>query len=236
MEGTIADIKIARSLGLRTTIHTTRAGFVTALNEAGMLGPDLTHVHTVGIEATDDEYRLMAQHGGTISTSSATEIMSGHGFSAQRAGLFGLRPSFSVDNETRVPSDLFMQMRALVMSDHMLETERVRKEGGRPILIPIRDVLGFATVEGARATALDKKTGTLHARRRADIAVVDLDDITLIPARDPVATVVLRAHAGHVSWVFVDGVAKKRAGKLVGFDEKRVHAASSRRPTPISWG
>jgi 5-methylthioadenosine/S-adenosylhomocysteine deaminase len=221
--GIIADIKLARSLGLRTTLHTTRAGTVVALNEAGVLGPDLTYVHTIGLEATDEEYRLMAEHGGTISSSSATEMMSGHGYpSAQRWLKFGLRPSFSVDNETRMPSDLFAQMRALVLSDHMLETERVRKEGGRPTLIPIRDVLEFATVEGARATGLDKKVGTLAPGKRADIAIVDLDDIALIPASDPVATVVLRAHAGHVSWVFVDGVAKKRAGRLVGFDQKRV--------------
>ena len=219
----IADIKMARALGLRTTIHTTKAGLVTALNEAGMLGPDLTHVHTVGIEATDDEYKLIADHGGTISTSSATEMMSGHGFpSAQRWLAHGLRPSFSVDNETRLPSDLFAQMRAMVMSDHMLETERVRKEGGRPVLIPIRDILDFATVQGAHATGLDAKTGSLTVGKRADIAVVDLDDIALIPADDPVVTAVLRAHAGNVSWVFVDGVARKRAGILVGLDTKQV--------------
>src|ERR1700735_3395837 len=133
---------------------------------------------------------MMAAHGGSISTSSGTEMMSGHGFpSAQRWLKFGLRPSFSVDNETRMPSDLFAQMRALVMSDHMLETERVRKEGGRPTLIPIREVLAFATVEGARAPGLDKMVGTLTPGKRADITVVDLDDIVLIPATDPVATV-----------------------------------------------
>jgi 5-methylthioadenosine/S-adenosylhomocysteine deaminase len=219
----IADIKMARSLGLRTTIHVTKAGTVTAINDAGLLGPDLTCVHTVGIEATDDEYKLMADHGCTISSSSATEIMSGHGFpSAQRWLKYGLRPSFSVDNETRLPSDLFAQMRALVLSDHMLETERVRKDGGRPTLIPIRDILEFATYQGARATGLDAKTGTLTVGKRADITVVDLDDIALIPADDPVTTVVLRAHAGNVSWVFVDGVARKRGGKLVDLDTKHV--------------
>jgi cytosine/adenosine deaminase-related metal-dependent hydrolase len=219
----IADIKMARSLGLRTTIHVTKAGIVSAINEAGLLGPDLTCVHTIGIEATDDEYKLMADHGCTISSSSATEMMSGHGFpSAQRWLKYGLRPSFSVDNETRLPSDLFAQMRALVLSDHMLETERVRKEGGRPTLIPIRDILEFATHQGARATGLDAKTGTLTVGKRADITVVDLDDIVLIPADDPIATVVLRAHPGNVSWVFVDGVARKRAGKLVGLDTKHV--------------
>jgi 5-methylthioadenosine/S-adenosylhomocysteine deaminase len=219
----IADIKMARSLGLRTTIHVTRAGTVTAINEAGLLGPDLTCVHTIGIEATDDEYKLMADHGCTISSSSATEMMSGHGFpSAQRWLRYGLRPSLSVDNETRLPSDLFAQMRALVLSDHMLETERVRKEGGRPTLIPIRDILEFATYQGARATGLDAKAGSLTLGKRADITVVDIDDIALIPADDPVTTVVLRAHVGNVSWVFVDGVVRKRGGKLVGFDAKHV--------------
>ena len=137
LQKSIADIKLARELGIRTTMHITRPGRIVELDKAGMLGPDLTYVHTVGREATDDEYRLMAAHGGTISTSSATEMMSGHGFpSAQRWLKYGLRPSFSVDNETRMPSDLFAQMRALVISDHMLESDRARNEGGRPIVDP----------------------------------------------------------------------------------------------------
>jgi cytosine/adenosine deaminase-related metal-dependent hydrolase len=218
-----ADIKLARALGLRTTVHVTRAGTVAALNAAGLLGPDITCVHTVGLESTDEELQMIADHGGTISTSSATEMMSGHGFpSAQRWLRYGLRPSFSVDNETRMPSGLFMQMRALIISDHQLETERVRREGGRPNLIPVRDVLEFATVEGARATGLDRRTGTLTVGKRADIILVDLDDITLIPTTDPIATFVLRAQPADVSWVMVDGKVKKRAGKLVGVDLARV--------------
>jgi 5-methylthioadenosine/S-adenosylhomocysteine deaminase len=225
LEASIADIKFARELGLRTTLHTTTPGRVVALDKAGMLGPDLTFVHTVGAESTDEDYRLMAACGGTISTSSATEMMSGHGYpSAQRWLAHGLRPSFSVDNETRMPTDLFAQMRALVISDHMLEIERARKAGGRPVLIPVKDVLEFATIEGARATGLDKKVGTLTVGKRADLILVDLDDISLIPADDPIATVVLRVQASDVSWVFVDGKAKKRAGKLVDVDMARVRA------------
>ena len=204
-------------------MHVTKAGVVAALNEAGMLGPDITYVHTVGIEATDDELKMIADHGGTISTSSATEMMSGHGFpSAQRWLRHGLRPSFSVDNETRMPSDLFAQMRALVISDHQLEADRARREGGRPTLIPVRDVLEFATIEGARAVGLDGKTGTLSVGKRADIILVDLDDISLIPATDPIATVVLRAQPANVSWVLVDGKVRKEAGRLVGVDLARM--------------
>jgi 5-methylthioadenosine/S-adenosylhomocysteine deaminase len=223
VEPTIADIRLAREIGVRITMHVTKAGVVAALNEAGMLGPDITYVHTVGIEATDDELRMIADHGGTISTSSATEMMSGHGFpSAQRWLRHGLRPSFSVDNETRMPSDLFAQMRALVIADHQLEADRARREGGRPTLIPVRDVLEFATIDGARAVGLDGKTGTLSVGKRADIILVDLDDISLIPATDPVATAVLRAQPANVSWMLVDGKVRKRAGKLVGLDLARI--------------
>jgi 5-methylthioadenosine/S-adenosylhomocysteine deaminase len=113
-------------------------------------------------------------------------------------------------------------MRALIVSDHQLETERVRREGGRPNLIPVRDVLEFATIEGARATGLDGKTGTLAVGKRADIIVADLDDITLIPSTDPIATFVLRAQPANISHVLVDGKVKKRDGKLVGVDQARV--------------
>jgi 5-methylthioadenosine/S-adenosylhomocysteine deaminase len=223
IEPTIADIRLAREIGVRITIHVTKAGVVSALNAAGMLGSDITCVHTVGLEATDDELKMIADHGGTISTSSATEMMSGHGFpSAQRWLRYGLRPSFSVDNETRMPSDLFAQMRALVIADHQLEADRARREGGRPNLIPVRDVLEFATIEGARAVGLDRKTGTLSVGKRADIILVDLDDISLIPATDPIATVVLRAQPANVSFVLVDGKVRKQGGKLVGVDLARM--------------
>jgi 5-methylthioadenosine/S-adenosylhomocysteine deaminase len=220
---TVADIRLARELGLRTTVHVTKAGLIAALAKAQMLGPDITCVHAVAGEATDEELKMLGEHGGTLSTSSATEMMSGHGFpSIQRWLRYGLRPSLSVDNETRMPADLFAQMRALVISDHQLEADRARREGGRPVLIPVRDVLEFATIEGARTVGLDHKVGTLSVGRRADIILVDLDDLSLIPATDPVATLVLRAQPANVSWVLVDGKVRKHDGKLVDIDLARI--------------
>jgi 5-methylthioadenosine/S-adenosylhomocysteine deaminase len=220
---TIADIRLARELSVRTTIHVTKAGLIAALAKAQMLGPDLTCVHAVAAEATDEELKMLGDHGVTLSTSSATEMMSGHGFpSVQRWLRYGLRPSLSVDNETRMPADLFAQMRALIVSDHQLEADRARREGGRPVLVPVRDVLGFATIQGARTVGLDHKVGTLSVGKRADLILVDLDDLSLIPATDPVATLVLRAQPANVSWVLVDGKVRKRDGKLVNVDLPRI--------------
>ena len=58
--------------------------------------------------------------------------------------------------------------------------------------------------------------------KRADIILVDLDDISLIPATDPIATAVLRAQPANVSWVLVDGKVRKRAGRFVDVDLARM--------------
>ncbi len=218
----IHDIALAREIGVRMTMHVGVLGLakvraITQLNDAHQLGPDITHVHAT--RCTDDELKMIAASGGTMSTASYTELISAHGLpSIQRWLKFGLKPSLSVDNETRMPPDLFAPMRALISADHLLESARAEREGGQPILVPMRDVLEYATLEGAKATGLDAKVGSLTPGKRADVVVVDLDRLTLYPVYDPVATLVLLAQAADVSWVFVDGQIRKRNGQLAGVD------------------
>jgi hypothetical protein len=83
--------------------------------------------------------------------------------------------------------------------------------------LPVGDVLTDGATIAAIGKDLDGKTG-----KRADIIVADLDDITLIPSTDPIATFVLRAQPANISHVLVDGNVKKRDGKLVGVDQARV--------------
>lgn len=224
-EGCVADIKFARKLGLRITVHvgvtTAKIRGITKLNDQGLLGPDITYVHPTGI--SDDEFKMIAATGGSLSSAPVAEMMSQGNFpNVQQWLSFGLRPSLSSDNETRVPSDMFTQLRALLMSDRGQEIHRAGQEGRRPKLLPLREVLEFATIDGARALGLDSRIGSLTQGKRADLIVIDLSDIKLIPVNgDPVATGLLHGRTSDVSWVFVDGVAKKRNGQMVG-DMKRV--------------
>ncbi len=64
--------------------------------------------------------------------------------------------------------------------------------------------------------------------KRADIIVMDLSDIKLIPVNgDPVATGLLHGRTSDVSWVFVDGKVKKRNGKLVNIDLAHVRKVAA---------
>ena len=224
-EGCLEDIKFARAHGLRITSHVdgrpAQRG-ITKLNEAGLLGPDITHVNPTGI--LDDEFKMVADSGGTLSAAPVAEMMSQGAFpDVQKWLSFGLRPSLSSDNETRVPSDMFTQLRALLMSDRGQEIARAGKEGRRSKLLPLREVLAFATLDGAHALGLDDKIGSLTPGKRADVIIMDLSDIKLIPVNgDPVATGLLHGRTSDVSWVFVEGKVKKRDGKLVDIDLTRL--------------
>jgi cytosine/adenosine deaminase-related metal-dependent hydrolase len=217
----VDDLKFARDLGVPITIHMgvpgAKPGAVKSLYEAKLVGPDITYVHT--LRCSDEELQMIGDSGGSVSTSSATEVMSGHGFpSLQRWLRHGIRPSLSIDNETRMPTDLFTQMRALIMTDRNLEAQRVIKEGGKPVLVPVRDALELATIEGARTLGLERKTGSLTPGKRADVIMINLDDLNVMPVNDPVSSAVTICNASNVSWVLIDGQIKKRDGKLVGID------------------
>jgi cytosine/adenosine deaminase-related metal-dependent hydrolase len=85
-----------------------------------------------------------------------------------------------------------------------------------------RDVLEFATIDGARACALDHKIGSLKPGKQADIVMIRTDQVNVAPVIDPVATVVICADTSNIDTVFVAGRIVKRNGALVRLDLPRL--------------
>jgi 5-methylthioadenosine/S-adenosylhomocysteine deaminase len=216
IEETIKDVRLARELGIRATTHVgvlPDKHSVLKMNEAGLLGPDITYIHAM--LTSDEEIKLIADSGGSLSASALNENLPG----LTRWLKHGLRPSLSVDTETVAPPDLFGTMRALSWHEWAVRSTE-------PGWIPFtnRDVLEFATIQGARATGLEHQVGSLAPGKKADIILVDLEDIATIPrGGNPVDTVTMVANPHHVRWVFVDGEVRKRDGKLVGVDVAQLH-------------
>jgi 5-methylthioadenosine/S-adenosylhomocysteine deaminase len=215
LEETVKDVALARELGIRMTTHVgvlPGIDAVTKMHGAGLLGPDITYVHAS--LCSDDEIKMIADSGGSISSSAALERLPG----LTRWLKHGVRPSLSVDTEIVGPGDLFRQMRALLR--HEALNERWKPD---TIRVSNRDYLEFATVEGARALGLESKVGTLTPGKRADIVMLDRSDVTMLPPADDAATsVVLLANPKHVRWVLVDGKVRKRDGRLVDVDLERL--------------
>lgn len=221
------DWELAREVGIRITVHCGvgirgQQGKLAAMGRAGLLGPDTTYIHCCTL--SDEEIQMIVDTGGTVSFSSPVEMQMGHGYPPiQRVLDRGLRPSLSVDVETAVAGDMFTQMRALLALQRGKVHERMLNgEENLPPLLTPRDVLEFATIEGACANGLESKVGTLTPGKEADIIMLRTDRMNVIPLNDPIGAVVSSMDTGNVDSVFVAGRALKRNGVLVGVDIDRI--------------
>jgi 5-methylthioadenosine/S-adenosylhomocysteine deaminase len=208
--------KLARETGARITTHVGvgsygQAGKVQELGEAGLLGPDTTYIHCTTLN--DTEIQMIVDTGGTVSIASPVEMMMGHGMPPIQKFLDrGLKPSLSVDVETNVPADMFTQMHSVLA----LQRSLALAQGREPV--SAREVLTWATVEGARANGLGDTVGTLTPGKRADLIMLRTDRLNVTPLNDPAAAVATGMHPGNVDTVMIDGHVLKRGGRLLHVD------------------
>jgi 5-methylthioadenosine/S-adenosylhomocysteine deaminase len=221
--------KIAREVGARISVHVGvgqggQQGRLGQLADRVGLKDDTTYIHACTL--SDAEWDRIRATGGTVSLAIPIEMQMGHGMPPiQRALGRGIRPSLSVDVETNQPTDMFTQMRAcfalqraLLNEQHLFRAPDPDLEQLRAKLLTVRDVLEFATIEGARANGLAHKIGTLTPGKEADLIVLRTTQPNVAPVNNPVGAVVLGMDSSNVDAVFVAGKAVKWRGQLVGVD------------------
>lgn len=203
----VADLKLADELGLRVSVHVDGLDGhhpIAVLHDHGLLRDTTTYVHANGL--SDEEIRLIADSGGTVSISPDVELKMGFGQpETGRMLAAGLRPTLSADDVPAVAGDLFATMRTAYAAQRGLDGA-----------LTSRDLLAFTTVNAA--AALGVPTGSLTPGKAADLILLRTDDPTVFPFNNPVGTIVTAAHPGLVDTVLVAGRAVKRDGQLVGVD------------------
>jgi 5-methylthioadenosine/S-adenosylhomocysteine deaminase len=229
--GAPADIvqiwKAARDVGARITIHVGvgefgKTAFLEKVHAIEPLKSDTTYVHACTLN--DTEWKLIKDSGGTVSIAGYVEKLMGHGNPpVQKAIDTGIRPSLSVDVETSVPGDFFNQMRSVFTQQKNEVWERkLSGDKNAPRFLTVREVLEFATIEGARANGLEKKVGSLTPGKEADIIMLRHDQLNVMPMNNAVGAVVTSMGPQNVDTVLIAGKVMKRNGKLVGVDMARL--------------
>jgi cytosine/adenosine deaminase-related metal-dependent hydrolase len=191
--------------------------------EEKLLGPDVTFNHCGNLP--ESTWQNIKNAGVTIDVCprSDSQYGLGEGFPAyQHAIDHGMKPGFSVDNETSYSTDMFMEMRTAFHIQRAVATNRkLNGDANPPAPVSMRDVLTCATVNGAACAGLSDKIGTLAPGKEADIVMIRTDAINLYPSNNALGTVVAAADRSNVDTVIIGGVIRKQHGKLVGVDMAR---------------
>jgi cytosine/adenosine deaminase-related metal-dependent hydrolase len=100
----------------------------------------------------------------------------------------------------------------------------VNGDKNAPKLLTCRELLEFATINGARTMNADSKVGTLVPGKEADLLMLKADSIDIWPLNNAYGSVVGLMGPSHVEAVFIAGQVKKWRGSLVGVDMPKVLA------------
>ena len=137
----------------------------------------------------------------------------------------GHRASLSVDVECTLTADMFTQMRTTMALQRAFVNQMALETGNPPDLPELfttRDVLRFATMEGARDLKLDHKIGSLTPGKEADIILLNAEAINVAPLNVVPGAVVSLMERSNVETVIVAGKVLKWKGRLLGVNLNRL--------------
>ncbi|WP_405975089.1 amidohydrolase family protein [Streptomyces sp. NBC_00988] len=224
--------RIAADLGIGVSVDAVfgASGSDAVLSWAkhGILGPDVTLIHSTGL--TVEAWKAMGESGTTVALAPTSDAQIGLETAipaVDEALAVGIRPGLSIDVEVALASDLFTQMRALLAIQRMRAVNAAYGTAGEPSRITAHDVLDFATLQGARTNGLGDVTGSLTVGKKADLLVVQAEDLNNMPLNDPIGTLVLGSDARNITAVFVNGQSRKWDGQVLDVNLPKLRAEVS---------
>jgi 5-methylthioadenosine/S-adenosylhomocysteine deaminase len=207
------------------------------------IGPDNLFIHMTG--QSDMGWKAVHDQGAQVSIAFPIEMNMRHGIPpiikmqqlAMAAGK-PFEPSLSVDVECTMTADFFTQMRVAMNLQRMVVNQMILEQNATtkievandsfyppnqwptpltniPPLLTTRDVLRFATMNGAKALRLDKKVGSLTPGKQADIIILDATAINVAPLNQVPGAVVSLMDRTNVETVIVAGKVRKWKGRLL---------------------
>jgi cytosine/adenosine deaminase-related metal-dependent hydrolase len=194
------------------------------------IGPDNLFIHMTGM--SDMAWNRVKQVGAQVSIAFPIEMNMRHGMPPiLKLQSLGMEPSLSSDVEVTMIADFFTQMRSAMTMQRMVVNQMILEQGnftppnqwptpapGTPPLLYVRDVLRFATMNGAKALRLDGKVGSLKPGNEADIILLDATAVNVTPINHVPGAVVSLMDRTNVETVIVAGKVRKWKGRLLDFD------------------
>jgi len=200
------------------------------------IGPDNLFIHMTGM--ADAAWQVVKDKGAQVSLAVPIEMNMRHGMPPiMKMQSLGMEPSLSVDVECTLTADFFTQMRSMMNMQRAAVNQMVLEQGnfyppnqwptpapGTPAPLTTRDVLRYATMNGAKALRLDGKTGSLKPGKEADIIILDATRINVAPLNQVPGAVVSLMDRTNVETVIVAGKVRKWKGQLLGVDLDRLRS------------
>lgn len=169
---------------------------------------------------SEEDIQLIKQRNAHISSTPSIELQMGMGTPACFDPDRDLQScaSLGIDCHNATLASLPAEMRVALQSSRGVYNEKFLKHGKKPARVykTVQEAYALGTIAGARAVGMEDQIGSLAVGKLADIVVFDALTPNMICGAqyDPITAIVMHSTPADVVMTLVDGVIRKRAGKL----------------------
>lgn len=170
------------------------------------------------VQVDDKDMDILAKKGVSVVSNPASNMKLGNGFAPVPEMLEkGINVCLGTDGAASNNSlNMFHEMSLMAL---------IHKGTHKtPECVGAKDVFKMATINGAKALGLDSVTGTLEVGKKADIAILDLNNPSLMPNNNLIAGLSYSANGSEVDTVIIDGKVTMEGRKMLTMDEKLVYS------------
>ncbi len=189
------------------------------LKSVGISGKHVALAHCVHVDK--DELQLLSNAGTNVVHCPSSNLKLGSGIAPVKEMLeAGVSVSLGADGAAcNNRLDMFTEMRTAALLQKALHG---------PEVLPARQALRMATIDGARAMGLEREIGSIEPGKCADVVVLDISTLHATPApRDLASAVVYSAQPDDVKTTIIDGRVVMRDRELVTLNEDQVRAEAN---------
>lgn len=195
---------VEQSTGLRN---------ISYLNEVGLTAPHVVLAHCIWLD--EDEMQILRETETKVAHCPSSNLKLGSGLARITEMIEqGISVSLGADGapcNNRL--DMFTEMRTAAL---------LQKVRCGPQAIPALTALRMATIEGAKAIGLQDEIGSIEVGKKADLILLNLNQIHSLPHPDLVSTIVYSTQPSDVETVLIDGQVVMQDRRLLTLDESAI--------------
>jgi 5-methylthioadenosine/S-adenosylhomocysteine deaminase len=183
------------------------------LRDTGLTAPHVVLAHCIWLD--EHEMEILRSTGTHVAHCPSSNLKLASGFARIVEMLDqGISVSLGADGAAcNNRLDMFTEMRTAALIQKALRGSQA---------LPALTALRMATICGAHALGLSEEIGSIEIGKRADLQLLNLNQLHTTPHPDPISTIVYAAKADDVETVIIDGQVIMRERELLTLNEEEV--------------
>ncbi|MDA3814270.1 MAG: amidohydrolase [Candidatus Cloacimonetes bacterium] len=184
------------------------------LDSIGFFEGNVVVAHALWLD--ENEQNILAKNNSSIAINTSSNLKLASGFSSFKNYLdHGFNLSIGTDG---VASNNNLS----ILQEISLLAKLQKALNDDPTILPAKEMIQIATIGGAKALKKSEQIGSIEVGKKADLILIDIDNIEAQPMYDPYSHLVYSSASEQIKDVIINGKIVMKDRELINIDAKEL--------------